>query len=106
MAVSEIRFDNWPANCIRNPMSFTTVLGTAADRCPICRPNKHLGKGTTMNLLWWAFVALIISMVAGLLGFGGIAGAAAGVAKILFGVFLIAFLVILILAVAGWRAVT
>ena len=48
-------------------------------------------------MLYWAIVFLIISLVAALLGFGGIASAAAGIAKILFGLFLILFLVFLVL---------
>jgi uncharacterized membrane protein YtjA (UPF0391 family) len=48
-------------------------------------------------MLYWSIVFLIISLVAALLGFGGIASAAAGIAKILFGLFLILFLVFLVL---------
>lgn len=53
-------------------------------------------------MLSWAFFFLIISVVAGVLGFGGIAGAAAGVAKILFGLFLVGALVFMFL---GYKAV-
>jgi uncharacterized membrane protein YtjA (UPF0391 family) len=35
-------------------------------------------------MLYWAAVFLVISIIAAALGFGGIAGAAAGIAKILF----------------------
>jgi uncharacterized membrane protein YtjA (UPF0391 family) len=35
-------------------------------------------------MLYWAAVFLVISIIAAVLGFGGIAGAAAGIAKILF----------------------
>ena len=52
-------------------------------------------------MLYWAIVFLVISLVAGALGFGGIAGAAAGIAKILFGIFLVLFILFLII---GWRA--
>jgi uncharacterized membrane protein YtjA (UPF0391 family) len=47
-------------------------------------------------MLYWALVFLLIAIVAGLLGFGAIAFAAAGIAKLLFIVFLIAFLVSLV----------
>lgn len=47
-------------------------------------------------MLYWALMFLIIAIVAGLLGFGAIAFAAAGVAKILFFVFLILFLLSLV----------
>jgi len=39
-------------------------------------------------MLGWALTFLILALVPGLLGFGGIAGAAVGIAKILFFVFL------------------
>jgi uncharacterized membrane protein YtjA (UPF0391 family) len=39
---------------------------------------------------------LIIALVAGVLGFGALAGAATGIAKILFVVFLVLFLVSLV----------
>jgi uncharacterized membrane protein YtjA (UPF0391 family) len=40
-------------------------------------------------MLAWAFAFLVIAVVAGVLGFGGIAGIATGIAKILFFVFVI-----------------
>jgi uncharacterized membrane protein YtjA (UPF0391 family) len=48
-------------------------------------------------MLGWTITFLIIALVAGLLGFGGIAGAAMGIAQIIFAIFLILFLVSLIL---------
>ena len=47
-------------------------------------------------MLYWALVFLIVALVAGVLGFGGIYVAAAGIAKILFFVFLVLFLVSLL----------
>ena len=40
-------------------------------------------------MLYWAFVFLVIALVAGLLGFGGIASTAAGIAQVLFFIFLV-----------------
>jgi uncharacterized membrane protein YtjA (UPF0391 family) len=40
-------------------------------------------------MLYWAAVFFVIALIAAVLGFGGIAAGAAGVAKILFFVFLI-----------------
>lgn len=51
-------------------------------------------------MLYWAFVFLVIALVAAVLGFGGIAVASAGIAKILFFVFLIIFLATLIMGLA------
>jgi uncharacterized membrane protein YtjA (UPF0391 family) len=47
-------------------------------------------------MLSWAIMFLVIALVAAALGFGGLAGTAAGIAKILFFVFLVLFLVSLI----------
>lgn len=48
-------------------------------------------------MLKWAVIFLIISIVAALFGFTGISHIAAGMAKILFAIFLILFIVFLIL---------
>ena len=41
----------------------------------------------------WAITFLVIALIAAILGFGGIAGTAVGLAKILFFVFLVLFIV-------------
>jgi uncharacterized membrane protein YtjA (UPF0391 family) len=45
-------------------------------------------------MLHWSLIFFVIALIAGALGFTGIAGAAAGIAKILFVVFLVVWLVI------------
>ncbi|HVU25809.1 MAG TPA: DUF1328 family protein [Opitutus sp.] len=47
-------------------------------------------------MLWYTLLFLIISLIAGALGFFGIAGAAAGIAKIIFGLFLVLFIISLL----------
>jgi uncharacterized membrane protein YtjA (UPF0391 family) len=47
-------------------------------------------------MLYWALMFLIIAIIAGFLAFGGIAFAAAGIAKILFFIFLVIFVVMLL----------
>lgn len=47
-------------------------------------------------MLYWAAVFFVIALVAAVFGFGGIAGGAISIAKILFFVFLILFLVSLV----------
>jgi uncharacterized membrane protein YtjA (UPF0391 family) len=47
-------------------------------------------------MLQWALAFFIIALIAAIFGFGGIALAAAGIAKILFFVFLVLFLVALV----------
>jgi uncharacterized membrane protein YtjA (UPF0391 family) len=48
-------------------------------------------------MLRWALVFLVVAIIAAVLGFGNIAGDAAYIAKILFFLFLIIFVVMLIL---------
>lgn len=48
-------------------------------------------------MLYWAIVFFIISIIAGVFGFGGIAAASAGIAQILFYIFIAVFIVTLIL---------
>jgi uncharacterized membrane protein YtjA (UPF0391 family) len=50
-----------------------------------------------IDMLYYAVVFLVIALIAGALGFFGIAGAAVGIAKILFFVFLVLFVVSLLL---------
>jgi uncharacterized membrane protein YtjA (UPF0391 family) len=47
-------------------------------------------------MLYWALVFLVIALVAAAFGFGGIAGSATMIAKVLFFVFVILFIVSLI----------
>lgn len=48
-------------------------------------------------MLGWSLTFLVIALIAATLGFGGIAGASAGIAKVLFFVFLVVFLVSLVM---------
>ncbi len=59
-----------------------------------------------MGLLGWAIVALVVSLIAGGLGFTGVARGAATVAKVLFGIFLVVAVVLFILLLLGVGAVT
>jgi uncharacterized membrane protein YtjA (UPF0391 family) len=52
-------------------------------------------------MLGWTIIFLIIALVAGILGFTSIAGAAMGIAKVVFAIFLVLFLVSLILRLAA-----
>jgi uncharacterized membrane protein YtjA (UPF0391 family) len=48
-------------------------------------------------MLYWAVVFLIIAVVAGVLGFGGIASTAAGFAQVLLFIFIVIFVVALVM---------
>lgn len=52
-------------------------------------------------MLSWALTFFILALIAGLFGFGGVAVASAGIAKILFVVFLGLFLGSLLFRLAG-----
>lgn len=54
-------------------------------------------------MLGWAITFLILGLIAALFGFAGIAGAAIGIAKILFFVFLVLFVVMLLMSFGRGR---
>lgn len=56
-------------------------------------------------MLNWALIFLVVALIAGLLGFTSIAGTAIGIAKILFVVFLVLFLVSAIMHMVRGRRV-
>ncbi|MEE4189526.1 MAG: DUF1328 domain-containing protein [Roseobacter sp.] len=47
-------------------------------------------------MLGWAFIFLVIALIAAVFGFGGIATASAGIAQILFFVFIVLFAIALV----------
>jgi uncharacterized membrane protein YtjA (UPF0391 family) len=55
-------------------------------------------------MLQWAILFLVIALVAGLLGFGGLASTSAGIAQVLFFVFVVLFVVALIANALRGRA--
>jgi uncharacterized membrane protein YtjA (UPF0391 family) len=48
------------------------------------------------HMLHWALTFFVIALIAAVLGFGGIAGSAMGIAKVLFFVFLVLFAISLV----------
>ena len=65
---------------------------------PMARGDEKLVEETKM--LHYALVFFLIAIVAAIFGFGGISVASAGIAKILFFLFLVIFLVSLVMGVA------
>lgn len=57
-------------------------------------------------MLRWALVFLVIGLIAALLGFTNIAGASFDIARILFFIFIVVFLVLLVLGVTAARRLT
>jgi uncharacterized membrane protein YtjA (UPF0391 family) len=71
----------------RNPRH-DVYVGATAD------PGDH------MSLLRWAIIFLVISLVAGALGYSGISAGAARISKILFAIFGVLFVIFVLLAFA------
>lgn len=85
---------------------FGLVLATPCLRplLPTIVEAKHYRFG--VNMLYYAFVFLVLAVVAGVFGFGGVAGAATSMAQILFVIFLVALAVSVIAnAVRGKRLI-
>jgi uncharacterized membrane protein YtjA (UPF0391 family) len=57
-------------------------------------------------MLKWAFVFLVIAIIAGIFGFTDVQAASATIAQWLFGIFLVLFLGALIIALAIGRSLT
>jgi uncharacterized membrane protein YtjA (UPF0391 family) len=66
----------------------------------------HAIRGNAMSLLKWALIFLVISLVAALFGFAGISEASADIARVLFYIFVVIFLVLLILGMTIFKKVS
>ena len=65
----------------------------------ICRFVRE--EDANMGLLGWAIIALVISLIAGGLGFTGIAAGAATIARLLFGIFLVIAVILFAMLLFG-----
>ena len=85
------------ASAARNQTASVDVIG----------PGMRLKRVKDMEafMLGWALTFLIIALIAALLGFGGIAGTAVGIAKIIFFVAIVLFLISAIAGAVRGRAV-
>lgn len=61
--------------------------------------------GETVVMLKWALIFFVVALVAGALGFTRVSSAAAGVAKVLFFVFIAVFVVMLVLGLLAGEAI-
>ncbi|HEX4293456.1 MAG TPA: DUF1328 domain-containing protein [Rhizomicrobium sp.] len=57
-------------------------------------------------MLRWAFIFLVVGLIAAVLGFTNVAGASIEIAKILFFVFMVIFVVLLIAGITVGRRVS
>ncbi len=69
--------------------------------CSRAHPHLLVPAAQENLMLKYAIIFAVISLIAGALGFGGIAAGFAGTAKILFGLFLILTIVFIVLAALG-----
>jgi uncharacterized membrane protein YtjA (UPF0391 family) len=78
-------------------------LGTAGEprRCF----SNDLNPSLEFAMLTWALIFLVVALIAGVLGFTSIAGASIAVAKLLFLIFLVLFVVSLIMHLVRGRSV-
>ena len=83
-------------------MGATLTQRTGAPREKRTRRPTGIGLNKNKTMLSYAITFLIIALIAGVLGFFAVAGLAATIAKILFVVFLIAFVISLL---TGRRAI-
>jgi uncharacterized membrane protein YtjA (UPF0391 family) len=66
---------------------------------------SRVGKTEVRVMLGWVVTFLIIALIAGILGFGGIAGASIEIAKIIFFIAIVLFLVSAVVGLARGRRV-
>jgi uncharacterized membrane protein YtjA (UPF0391 family) len=78
----------------------------AADsRCRLHWPRRSQQKTEVLSMLGWVVTFLVIALIAGILGFGGVAGASIEIAKIIFFIAIVLFLVSAIVGVARGRRI-
>ena len=61
------------------------------------------GRRVLCFMLGWALTFLVIAIIAAIFGFGGVAGTAAGIAQVLFYIFIAIFIISLLFGLARGR---
>jgi uncharacterized membrane protein YtjA (UPF0391 family) len=67
---------------------------------------RRIRGGQGADMIKWAIILAVIGLVAGALGFSGVAGAAMGIAKFLFWAAIIIAVVLLVLGLTVFKAVS
>jgi len=93
-------------NCVQCTGGTLSAVLTSAGLTQVLKIRQlHVGPESALNqaryrkevaMLYYALVFLVVALIAGVLGFGGVAFASAEIAKICFFVFLVLFVVSLI----------
>jgi uncharacterized membrane protein YtjA (UPF0391 family) len=74
-------------------------------RIRLHRPRRSQQKTEVPSMLGWVVTFLVIALIAGILGFGGVAGASIEIAKIIFFIAIVLFLVSAIVGVLRGRRI-
>jgi uncharacterized membrane protein YtjA (UPF0391 family) len=98
-APGRLHVDVATANRARQDKSSKSGTIRAMPRCG----HRRAFKERMMTILKWALIFFLVSVVAGILGFTDISAASADVARFLFYVFVVIFLVLLILGLTIFR---
>jgi uncharacterized membrane protein YtjA (UPF0391 family) len=92
--------------CIRNHQEHSfpgRIIPTADARRSQLRWSKQELKTEVLTMLSWVVTFLVIALIAGILGFGGIAGASIEIAKVIFFIAVVLFLVSAVVGLARGR---
>ncbi len=76
------------------------------DRRPGMAVRRAPRRQPSMSLLKWALILAIVSIIAGVFGFGGVSTAAADVAKVFFFIFVVLTAIVFIAGIALYKKVT
>jgi uncharacterized membrane protein YtjA (UPF0391 family) len=74
-------------------------------QCRLHRPRRAQQKTEVPSMLGWVVTFLVIALIAGILGFGGVAGASIEIAKIIFFIAIVLFLVSAIVGMVRGRRI-
>jgi uncharacterized membrane protein YtjA (UPF0391 family) len=81
--------------------AFPCWIVSAATARPPARARRNNAEG--LNMLSWVVTFLVIALIAGVLGFGGVAGVSIEIAKTIFFIAIILFLVSAVVGLARGR---
>jgi uncharacterized membrane protein YtjA (UPF0391 family) len=83
---------------LQNCILHSKKLNFALERAGMIWANKGINKlkREVLLMLSWTLIFLVVALIAGALGFTGVAGAAVGIARVLFTIFIILFLATLV----------
>jgi uncharacterized membrane protein YtjA (UPF0391 family) len=89
-------------NC-REPLFRPRIISAIRARCSWSRWVRTESEAKDRVMLGWVLTFLVVALIAGILGFGGIAGASIEIAKIIFFIAVVLFLVSAVVGLARGR---